>query len=374
MRNLIRRLTPLSETAGQAPGITGALFQIQKLDQHQAPKSKHMDQALPPQSLPEDADLVMVLHNPRAGRRSSQRRLERLLRAIETYGYRVEAFTDLAEATEAANRRHERGDLRCLVGVGGDGTALELINRCSPGLPLLLFPAGTSNLAASHLGISKSSLAAARLVHDGRVLHLDAGSANGRLFLVMASCGFDAAAVEIVHRRRMEGYRGGHGSFLSFVGPIIHLMRTYPFPELSVTYTLDNQSREELLGPAAWAFVFNLPKYGWGLPLTPQADGTDGELDICTFARGGVARGLWYTAVSQLAIHSRLPDCRLVRARRIRITASERVAYQLDGDPGGVLPLEIEVAAKRVPVVVPLRTAAKWSPESADGTSPSAGR
>ncbi|GAB4134695.1 MAG: diacylglycerol kinase family protein [Thermogutta sp.] len=325
-----------------------------------------MDQALPPQSLPSDADFVMVLHNPRAGRRSSQRRLESLLKAIETYGYRVEVSTDLAQATDAANRRYERGDLRCLIGIGGDGTALELINRCSPTVPLLLFPAGTSNLAASHLGISKSPEAAARLVHDGRVLRLDAGSANGRLFLVMASCGFDAAAVEMVHRRRMEGYRGGHGSFLSFVGPIVQLMRTYTFPELSVRYSLDDQTEEELLGPVAWAFVFNLPKYGWGLPLTPKADGTDGQLDICTFARGGVARGLWYTAVSQLAIHSTLPDCRLARARRVRITSSERVAYQLDGDPGGVLPLEIGVEAGRVPVVVSARTAAKWTSHSAD--------
>ena len=311
----------------------------------------------------------MVLHNPRAGRRSSQRRLERFLRAIEAYGYRVEVSTDLAQATEAANRRHERGDLRCLVGLGGDGTALELINRSSPGVPLLLFPAGTSNLAASHLGISKNPQAVAQLIHDGRILRLDAGSANGRLFLVMASCGFDAAVVETVHRRRMAGYRGGHGSFLSFIGPIIKLMRTYPFPELSVTYSLDDQSEETAIGPVAWAFVFNLPKYGWGLPLTPKADGTDGQLDVCTFARGGVARGLWYTAVSQLALHPGLPDCRLARARRIRITAAEPVSYQLDGDPGGALPLEIEVLARRVQVVVPPRTAAKWKSRTLDTES-----
>jgi len=328
-----------------------------------------MDLVLPPQSLPSDADLVMVLHNPRAGRRSSQRRLQGLVRAIQAYGYRVEVSTDLVQATEAANRRHERGDLRCLVGLGGDGTALELINRCSPGLPLLLFPAGTSNLAASHLGISKSPNAAARLVHDGRILHLDAGSANGRLFLVMASCGFDAAAVEMVHRRRLEGYRGGHGSFLSFLGPIVKLMRTYPFPKLSVTYTLHDHSEVNVIGPVAWAFVFNLPKYGWGLPLTPKADGTDGQLDICTFARGGVAHGLWYTAMSQLMLHARLPDCRLARARRIRITAEEQVSYQLDGDPGGVLPLEIEVVARRIQALVPAHTAAKWQSRTRDSES-----
>ncbi len=320
-----------------------------------------MDQPSLLDTLPSDTKLVMLLHNPKAGRHSSQRRMEKLVRSIQELGYQVEVSTDLAQATEVANRRHEAGDLRCLIGLGGDGTALELINRCSTGVPLLLYPAGTSNLAASYLEISKNPIEAARLVQSGRVLRLDAGAANGRLFLVMASCGFDAAAVQMVHRRRLQGHRGGHGSFLSFLGPIFHLMRTYPFPELSVTYTLHDHREEKVLAPVAWAFAFNLPKYGWGLPLTPQADGMDGQLDICTFARGGVMRGLWYTAMSQLSLHSKLPDCTIVRAKRIRITATQPVDYQLDGDPGGMLPLDIEIAVRQVPVIVAPRVADKYA-------------
>ena len=40
-------------------------------------------------------------------------------------------------------------------------------------------------------------------------------------------------------------------------------------------------------------------------------------------------------------------------ARRLRVTSEEEVPYQLDGDPGGVLPVDIETLPGRLTVVVP---------------------
>jgi diacylglycerol kinase family enzyme len=48
-----------------------------------------------------------------------------------------------------------------------------------------------------------------------------------------------------------------------------------------------------------------------------------------------------------------MSDCVMRQAGRLRITAKEPVAYQLDGDPGGVLPLDVEVLPERVTLVVP---------------------
>ena len=38
---------------------------------------------------------------------------------------------------------------------------------------------------------------------------------------------------------------------------------------------------------------------------------------------------------------------------RVRIESDEPVAYQLDGDPGGMLPLDVEVVPHRLTLVVP---------------------
>ncbi len=49
----------------------------------------------------------------------------------------------------------------------------------------------------------------------------------------------------------------------------------------------------------------------------------------------------------------RLCDCEIGRATRLRIAAEQPVAYQLDGDPGGWLPLEMQVLPRRLTFVVP---------------------
>jgi diacylglycerol kinase (ATP) len=48
-----------------------------------------------------------------------------------------------------------------------------------------------------------------------------------------------------------------------------------------------------------------------------------------------------------------IPDFRAQVVRRLRIESNETVPYQLDGDPGGVLPLEIEVLPGRLTMIVP---------------------
>ena len=90
------------------------------------------------------------------------------------------------------------------------------------------------------------------------------------------------------------------------------------------------------------------------LPLAPTAVGTDGLLDLCTFARGSLWSGLRYAAAAQFGgRHRAMADCVIRRARRLRITADAPVAYQLDGDPAGFLPVEIEVLRGRLTAVVP---------------------
>ena len=86
---------------------------------------------------------------------------------------------------------------------------------------------------------------------------------------------------------------------------------------------------------ARWLFAFNLPCYGGGLRIAPQADGSDGLLDVCMFHRGSVWHGLRYLGAVVLGRHQHLADCTIRRAARLRITAEEEVPYQLDGIRGG---------------------------------------
>ncbi|MCE5267317.1 MAG: diacylglycerol kinase family lipid kinase [Planctomycetaceae bacterium] len=292
-----------------------------------------------------DANRVAILLNPKAGPRAGQSRADQLAELLRNQGLQAELFTDLAAAASQANRWHAEGRLRALVGVGGDGTAAELINRTAEGVPLTFLPAGNSNLLARYLGISKEPDALCRTIVDGTLARLDAAQANGRLFSLMVSCGFDADVV-----RRVHEHRHGHISHYSYGAPILRSIGNYRFPQLRIECDGANDAEPFL---ARWLFVFNLPCYGGGFHIAPQANGADGLLDVASFRRGGLWNGLWYAATILSRQHRRLGQCTEHRVRRLRITADAEVPYQLDGDPGGTLPLDIEVLPGRLTLLVP---------------------
>lgn len=298
---------------------------------------------------PADARSVLILVNPKAGRRSMAAKVEEAAGRLRQEGFWVEIHTGLAEVAERANQLHAAGELRALVGVGGDGTAAELVNRTRPGLPLALFPAGTSNLLARHFAIRPDPEQLCRAVTHGTRRVLDAGCANGRLFLLMLGVGFDADVVQRVHAHR--GKSGSHISFWTYCKPIWRSIRTYQYPEFQIECLADEGMPEQFA--ARWAFLCNFPRYGWGVKLAPRADAADGLLDLYCFRRGGLFHGLKYVAAIELERQERLADCTVRRLRRMRIAASQSVPYQLDGDPGGVLPVEVEVLPGRLTLIVP---------------------
>jgi len=307
-------------------------------------------------TLPPAADRVLISVNPKAGKASAGDRVEQLTRLLTRHGLQVDVLTDLAEVAAGANRWHTEGRLRALVGVGGDGTAAELVNRTDPGVPITLLAAGTENLLAKYLGLSESPETLVKMIAAGSILRLDAGRASGRIFLLMASCGFDADVVQRVH-----DLRKGHISHLTWIKPILKSIRRYQYPEIRVYWDQpdDNGAGSEPAesrpkhATVRWLFVFNLPCYGGGLRLAPEADGTDGLLDICTFRRGSLWHGLRYVAGVLLGRHQRMADCTTGRLRRLRVTSEGKVPYQLDGDPGGFLPVDIDVLPDRLTVLVP---------------------
>jgi len=309
--------------------------------------------------LPPDADHVLISVNPKAGRRSAARRVDQLVDLLGRRDFDVAIHTDLAEVSAEANRLHAERRLRALVGIGGDGTAAELANRTNEGVPLTLLAAGTANLLSKHFGFSGQPERLCQTIVEGNLLRIDAGRAAGRLFLVMVGCGFDADVVQRVHSHREANPRGAHIGYASYTKPILESIRSYGYPEIQVYCGQPaEQAAEDQPSPVAarWVFVCNLPRYGWGMRVAPEALPTDGLLDVCTFRRGSLFHGLRYTAAVQLGgWHRRLSDCVTRQARQLRITSEEPVAYQLDGDPGGVLPLEVEAVPRRVTLVVPAR-------------------
>jgi diacylglycerol kinase family enzyme len=307
--------------------------------------------------LPPDADRVLISVNPKAGPRSAQRRVERLVQLLGQRGFRVDVLREVDTVAEQANHWHAEGRLRALVGVGGDGTAAELVNRIAPGIPMTMLPAGNENLLARYLKLGQTPQNVCQTLVDGAVVRLDAGRAGRRIFLLMIGCGFDAEVVRRVHEDRT-----GHIHIRNYFKPILELIRSYEYPELRVYWGNGDAEVAEDRPPdtVRWLFALNLPCYGGGLQLAPQANATDGLLDVCAFHRGSRWHTLKYTAAVLLGRHRTMADCTTRRVRRLRITSEAKVPYQLDGDPGGLLPVDVEVLPGRLTLVVPAPEAKRF--------------
>jgi diacylglycerol kinase (ATP) len=328
---------------------------------------------------------VLVAANPHSGAVDRRPLLEELCRALEAAGFETDLCYQLDSWQSKAAELLSEGTLAAVISAGGDGTLAAVVNRVDRGVPILVFPLGTENLLSKHYGLTADIDLAVKVLLRGNWIGIDAGEVNGRLFLVMLSCGFDAAVVG-----RMHSERRGHISHWTWAKPIWDTVRSYRYPAIQVRSAdwreIGPENRS--LGPssevrrnsddalskidssddqrestgenggtvefsAGWVFVFNVPRYAAGLPIADDAVDNDGLLDICTFQGGSTCRGLSYLWAILRRSHRRLRDCRVGRCKSIVLDSLDEVPYQVDGDYGGVLPIEVRVIPQRVRLLVP---------------------
>ncbi|MCA9216937.1 MAG: hypothetical protein KDB27_27905, partial [Planctomycetales bacterium] len=62
---------------------------------------------------------------------------------------------------------------------------------------------------------------------------------------------------------------------------------------------------------------------------------------------------LYHLSAVVLNQHQNLSEFDSVRVKRIRIESDSEVPYQIDGDPGGFLPVNVSVSTQRLQLVIP---------------------
>ena len=149
---------------------------------------------------------VMIFANPIAGRGRGETMARQIESRLLQDGYDVRVIFK-----KAADVPDEDIVLPCraAIVIGGDGTlraTLQRIIEADALHPVIPVPLGTANMMAKYLKISFSDedLASriAEAVKAPRVVPLDAGRANGQLFIQVAGVGFDAYLIKHLHRRR----------------------------------------------------------------------------------------------------------------------------------------------------------------------------
>jgi diacylglycerol kinase (ATP) len=283
---------------------------------------------------------VVVLANPAAGRGRQRDLLPWVLRRLARAGHpvRLLAASDPAGAL-AACRSAVADGARALVTVGGDGTVhlgLQAVAGTTVGFAPL--PAGTGNDFAAATGYPAEVPAATDVVVDalraGRTHPVDLARTSGPdgvtgWYGAVLAAGFDAVVNERANRMRWPTGRGRYD-----LAVLIELARLRPRP---YTLTLDGASRQV---EAVLVAVGNTASYGGGMRICPDADPTDGLLDVVVGGRFTRRALIRVKPGIRRGAHVRHRLVEVHRVRTVRVEAEGITAYA-DGERLGPLPVTV---------------------------------
>jgi YegS/Rv2252/BmrU family lipid kinase len=311
-----------------------------------------------------------LIVNPRSAGGRTGHHLDTIARAVlGAIGDFDHAFT--RAPGDGARLAREAIDVgaRLVVAVGGDGTASEVIDGIvgssarHADVEFGFLPRGTGGDLRKTLGIPKDLAAAARTLARGATATCDVGRIayaghdgvpRARHFANVAGCGISGVVAGKVN----AGLRLGSGK-LSFM--LASARALVGWSDRPVRWRADDGPWHEERVTAV--SVCNGRYFGGGMCIAPDARMDDGLFDVVVWCGFGIADFVTKRPMLYDGTHVRLPNTRVLRARRVEVEPLEdaRVLLDVDGEQPGTLPARFEM----VPAALRVRVAAEARP--ADG-------
>lgn len=287
---------------------------------------------------------VALLVNPaaRAGARTGAAAAAERLRAHGVTTTVVSGGS--AEESSALLRTALDVGVDAVAVVGGDGTVnLALQAVAGTGIPLGIVPSGTGNDFAATLGLRElDARAAADAIAGGVTRRVDLarvtrGDGSTQYFGSVLASGFDSKVND-----RANAMRWPRGGARYNIAILIEFLTLAGMP-YEVDLELADGTREHVQGDLVMATVGNGRTYGSGIPICPDADPSDGLLDVVLVRPAGRLRLLRLLPRVYRGTHTAVPEVSVRRVRSVRLSSPGVTAYA-DGDPIGPLPLAVDVA------------------------------
>lgn len=241
-----------------------------------------------------------------------------------------------------------------IVAAGGDGTVNEVLNGIiahPEGLQrarLAVLPLGTVNVFARQLRLPTRFGPAWQVICAGHERRIDlaegefmlGGQPVRRSFVQMAGAGVDSRAIALVNWECKKRF-----------GPLAYWRSGFqalaePKPPVTVSDGQRSLTGHQVL-------IGNGRYYGGRLPVFPEADLTDGLLEVTVVPRAtlwALARGAVGMALGRLYS---LGGAQHLRAGALTLSSPAPVALHMEGENVGYLPARLWVRPQALRVVVP---------------------
>ncbi len=289
---------------------------------------------------------VHAIINPSAGGRIPI--LKILNNVFRAHGvvWDVSVTHGAGDARRLARTVAQSSDVDVVAVCGGDGTLTEVAGGLlGTDVPIAIIPTGTGNVLAAEFGIPRIVRRAAELICSGfsKIKSVDLGEINGKIFMLRASAGFEAAVAQETDRR-LKPVLG----VMAYGLAALQVLRAPPIANYKIT--LDGR---EIVCKGLSCLIANAGSLGrLNLSLAPNIDASDGLLDVIV-----VERVLSYARLSLAAgsAQKREPPAthKHWQAREVSVVADPPQPFQGDGDPWGETPVKARVLPGAVQMVVP---------------------
>lgn len=289
-----------------------------------------------------------LIYNPTSGREILKRNLPDILQKLEIAGYEASchATTGAGDATKAALIAVER-QYDVVIAAGGDGTIHEVVNGLAeqefrPRLGII--PGGTTNDFARALQIPRDIGSAVDIITKGDTIPVDIGRFNDKYFINIAGGG---RITEITYEVPSK--------LKTMLGQLAYYLKGMEMlPSINAT-NLKIEYDGRLFEGEAMLFLVGLTNSIGGFEkLAPDSSINDGLFSLLILKKINLADFVKIATLALRGEHVNDQNVIYTQANHVKVTSTEKVQLNLDGEFGGLLPAEFYNLYRHLEVFVPI--------------------
>lgn len=266
---------------------------------------------------------ALLIINPISGTRSKQGLSSLVAERLAPHGITVavEETSGAGDAATFATTAAAKG-YDMVISAGGDGTVNEIAGALShTSTPLGILPLGSGNGLARSLGIPQDVGEALKIIAEGRTLVCDRGIVNHLPFYCTFGVGFDAAVSEKFATMKRRGR-------ITYIRSVIEEFVKYQSQPYAISI-----GGAVITEQAFLIAVCNAPQYGNNAYIAPNANLSDGLLDITVIHSGNPLSTMLVGVDLLTGLIGRNTRIDTFRVSAATITRLKSGPVHIDGDP-----------------------------------------
>jgi len=273
---------------------------------------------------------MLFIYNPRAGKAKIRSNLLDIIDIFTKADYEVTAYPTQSKGDgRIAVAERKIGYYDLVVCCGGDGTLDEVVTgmmQCERKIPIGYVPAGSTNDFANSLHIPKNMIDAAQVIVGGKTFGCDIGTFNDDIFVYIAAFGI---FTEVSYETSQD--------VKNILGHMAYILEGMRRLSSIKSYKMKVESDElSVEGEFLFGMVTNSTSVGGFKRITGkyvQLDDGEFEVTLIKMPNNPMELNLIMAALINRNINTDCMYC--FKARELRISSGEEVAWTLDGEFGG---------------------------------------